>query len=144
MKNLLYILVLSTVALASCDLETSDNGDLDGYWLLERVDTLATGGTLQCRGDQRFWSFQSHLMQLTQGGTGADAMSFRFQRQGDELTLDNPCVFNRQKGDTPITDVEVLQPYGVNAMTEKFAVSRLTADCMELESGMLHLYFRKY
>lgn len=144
MKNLLYMLVLSSMAFASCDLETSDNGDLDGYWLLERVDTIATGGMLRCRDNLLFWNFQSRMMQLTQGGTGEDPLSFQFQRLGNELTLDNPCVFNRQNGDTPITDVEVLQPYGVNAMTEKFAVSRLTADRMELESGMLHLYFRKY
>ncbi|MDY2692200.1 MAG: lipocalin-like domain-containing protein, partial [Prevotella sp.] len=27
---------------SSCDMETSDNGDFDGYWQLASVDTLAT------------------------------------------------------------------------------------------------------
>ena len=28
----------------SCEIETSHNGDLDGFWHLTGVDTLATGG----------------------------------------------------------------------------------------------------
>ena len=36
--------VLLLMSLTSCEIETSENGDLDGYWHLEQVDTLATGG----------------------------------------------------------------------------------------------------
>ena len=31
---------LTAVLSASCEIETSDNGDLDGFWHLERVDTI--------------------------------------------------------------------------------------------------------
>ena len=39
-------ILTTALALASCELETSDNGKFDGFWHLERVDTLATGGSL--------------------------------------------------------------------------------------------------
>ena len=32
---------LSLIFLYGCELETTDNGDLDGYWHLEQVDSLA-------------------------------------------------------------------------------------------------------
>ena len=41
MKKLLYLLIAFLPFLTSCDLETSDNGDFDGYWHLVGVDTLA-------------------------------------------------------------------------------------------------------
>lgn len=30
---------------SSCEMETSKNGDLDGYWHLESIDTLENGKT---------------------------------------------------------------------------------------------------
>lgn len=38
-------LLMALGSLSSCTLESSDNGDLDGYWHLESIDTLATGKT---------------------------------------------------------------------------------------------------
>ena len=49
MKNrfiIAWIWALGVSVLAGCDIETSDNGDLDGMWRLESVDTLASGGRL--------------------------------------------------------------------------------------------------
>ena len=41
MKKILFI--FSTLLLfCSCDIESSKNGDLDGFWHLERVDTIST------------------------------------------------------------------------------------------------------
>ena len=40
---------------SACTIEMSDNGDLDGYWHLEQVDTLATGGKLNLSKERVFW-----------------------------------------------------------------------------------------
>ena len=40
----LLMLMLCSALLNSCEVDSSDNGDLDGFWHLESVDTLATGG----------------------------------------------------------------------------------------------------
>ena len=53
MKKIIGVLSLAVMmlTLSSCEVETSQNGDLDGFWHLEQVDTLATGGgdLLLCR-----------------------------------------------------------------------------------------------
>lgn len=36
-------LLLFTLLLTACDLETSGNGKLDGYWHLEQIDSISTG-----------------------------------------------------------------------------------------------------
>jgi hypothetical protein len=50
MKKIIGVLSLAVMmlTLSSCEVETSQNGDLDGFWHLEQVDTLATGGAFPC------------------------------------------------------------------------------------------------
>ena len=61
-----------------------------------------------------------------------------------QLTLANPCMFDRADGDTLVTNVEVLRQYGVNALQENFKVVTLESRTMVLESPVLRLHFRKY
>ena len=61
MRKLLYIFFV-LLMFAACDIHTSDNGDLDGYWQLRSVDTLSTGGTCDMRDSMRFWSFQANIL----------------------------------------------------------------------------------
>ena len=49
----------------SCELETSGNGDLDGFWHLVQVDTLQTGGVNDTSKELFFWSFQVNLLELS-------------------------------------------------------------------------------
>ena len=44
MRKWIYLWTVVCTALVACDVETSDNGRLDGYWHLTGVDTLATSG----------------------------------------------------------------------------------------------------
>ena len=55
---------IALTTLASCEIETSDNGDFDGFWHLERVDTLATGGTLDLSKKRVFWGVQYKLISV--------------------------------------------------------------------------------
>lgn len=68
MKQLTIKSLLATLAtpflLASCNVETSDNGPLDGFWHLERVDTLATGGSTDYHKGYVFWGVQKDLMYI--------------------------------------------------------------------------------
>lgn len=55
MKHFLFFIIGIGLLLTSCDIETSDNGDLDGYWHLVRVDTLATGVSSDLSETRVFW-----------------------------------------------------------------------------------------
>lgn len=53
----LAICLAMTMAATSCGdfIETSDNGDLDGYWQLSQVDTLANGVQVDMTSSKVFW-----------------------------------------------------------------------------------------
>ena len=75
----------------SCTIETSDNGDFDGFWHLERVDTLATGNYLDLSKERVFWGVQHKLISCA-SITATNMYSFRgyyfrFEQTGDSLII---------------------------------------------------------
>ena len=155
MKKLLYILsIVGTVCLTSCDIETSDNGDFDGFWHLVRVDTLATSGSCDVSQKTVFWAVQYHLIQLRggdrreDGGQGRECY-LRFELSDDQLVVFNPHQKERSddesRADPAIDDDHffLLKPYGINDYTERFVIERLNSDEMVLKSATLRLHFYK-
>lgn len=133
---------LSLMFLYGCELETTDNGDLDGYWHLEQVDSLAGQRSIDYGQSNIFWSIQFELLQLS--NLEDNTIIYKLVYDNRQLTLANPCMFDRADGDTLVTNVEVLRQYGVNALQENFKVVTLESRTMVLESPVLRLHFRKY
>jgi hypothetical protein len=52
------------IGFSSCELETSDNGDLDGNWQLLSIDSLNTGGINNVKDKQIFYAVQFHLINI--------------------------------------------------------------------------------
>jgi hypothetical protein len=141
----LFSLIL-TAAMTSCTLETSDNGDLDGFWHLEAVDTLKTGGHLDLSGQKIFWAVQAKLIHLQ----GMDSTYyFRFRQTGDSLILHTPYSDHWHQditngGDIPVTNPLWYSGYGINALEEPYLKEKLTGSKMILKSATLRLYFTKF
>jgi hypothetical protein len=133
---------LSLMFLCGCELETTDNGDLDGYWHLEQVDSLAGQRSVDYGQSNIFWSIQFELLQLS--NLEDNTIIYKLVYDNRQLTLANPCMFDRADGDTLVTNVEVLRQYGVNALQENFKVVTLESRTMVLESPVLRLHFKKY
>lgn len=133
---------LSLMFLCGCELETTDNGDLDGYWHLEQVDSLAGQRSIDYSQNKIFWSIQFELLQLS--NLEDNTIIYRLVYDNRQLTLANPCMFDRADGDTLVTHVDVLRQYGVNSLQENFKVVTLESRTMVLESPVLRLHFRKY
>ncbi|MBR4481116.1 MAG: lipocalin-like domain-containing protein [Prevotella sp.] len=133
---------LSLMFLCGCELETTDNGDLDGYWHLEQVDSLAGQRSIDYGQSNIFWSIQFELLQLS--NLEDNTIIYKLVYDNRQLTLANPCMFDRADGDTLVTNVEVLRQYGVNALQENFKVVTLESRTMVLESPVLRLHFKKY
>lgn len=134
---------LAAITLSSCTIETSDNGDLDGFWHLTSVDTLSTGGVRDMSEELIFWSVQVNLLNTVDRQGSAGSYFFRFERGESTLRLYSPCLDDRMSGDPEVTSPEVLQPFGVNAIDETFNVERLTNSRMTLSSDELRLSFVK-
>lgn len=139
----IFVFAMFTALLGSCDLETSDNGDLDGMWRLESVDTLATSGSKDMTGTKFYWSFQLHLLQLDDKAGGHNSVLLRFEHSGGTLRLYDPYLYNREEGDEQLTDVQYLAPFGVNMLEEECTVERLSGSKMTLKTPTLRLGFRK-
>lgn len=137
--------ILTTMSLASCDIETSSAaGDFNGMWHLTRVDTIATGGVLNLKNEKLFWAFQNKLMQADDKNEKLAKILMRFNQTNTQLTLHTPYCYDRENGDKPLTDSTLLIPYGINKTEEKFDVVTLKGGKMVLQSEKLKLTLKKF
>lgn len=136
-----------SVMLVSCELETSGNKELDGYWQMSQVDTLSTGGVADTREALVYWGVQGKLLQIRFSENGkflGEGLLFRFNRDDDMLTLSSPILHHLYETDEPISDVELLKPFGIFNLEEVFSIEELNDDVMVLASDTLRLHFRRY
>lgn len=142
----LAITSILLTGLNACTIETSGNGDLDGFWHLERIDTLSTGGVNDMSGGRQFWAFEHRLLSLQGSG---DWYYARFWQTADSVVIFSPYLDHGHQdredgGDIPVTNPEMLAPYGIASLEEHFVKEHLSGSRMVLRSPTLRLYFRKF
>lgn len=143
----IFLFAAGLVLATSCGdlLETSGNGDLDGYWQLAQVDTLATGATADMTGSKVFWGVQGKFLNVLDAHESPSyGYMFRFRHTADSLWLSDARVNNREVSDSLLTDIGPLRPLGVNELAEHFLVERLTGSRMVLRGKVIRLHFRKF
>lgn len=152
-KSLLATLA-TTLMLASCNVEASDNGPLDGFWHLEQVDTLATGGTTDYSSGYVFWGVQKDLIYIKDSSNSSvGAYYLRFNQTQDSLHItkiyldhgheDNPN--HEQGGDIPVEAIDRnLRFFGLNALPEHFKKEAINGNRMILSTEKLRLKFKKF
>ena len=131
---------MMTLVMTGCEIHTSNNGDLDGFWQLRSIDTLSTGA----RERMIYWAVQRHILEVQDKHDTRNKILFGFSQRGDSLFLYEPRVNNRDIGDTLVTNLSMLQPYGVNDFEESYLIEQLDGGQMVLKSKVLRLWFRKY
>ena len=140
-----YLSILFTLmfCLSACELETSHNGKLDGWWLLTAVDTLQTGGHANMEAQQCTWAFQGRLLELRDvpGQRGDYLLSFA--QHGNDLLLSHPYLSARDSGDIAVQTPQPLHPYGIQTLSEQFLIIAIDRQHMVLTSASLRLYFRR-
>ena len=146
MRKILYLLVLGLMVV-SCELETSGNGSLDGYWQMTQVDTLASGGVADTRESFIYWGVQGKLLQIRYSENDVylgEGLLFRFENNNSSLTLYSPYVHHLYETDEPVDDVEILKPFGIYRLEERFSIEQLDEKYMVLNNNILRLHFRRY
>lgn len=139
-----------TALLPSCGLvHSSDNGDLDGFWHLIQVDSIASAErkSVPYREEQVYWSFQGKLMQTQQLIRPNEIQYiYRFEREGACLTVKEPYRYDRLEGDhkIPADSLHLLRPFGINALSTDFNIRKLKKNKMILNDDLLELHFEKY
>lgn len=144
MKHILiYMIVLVGLLLTSCDIETSNNGDLDGFWQLQSVDTLSNNVSVDMKSQGVFWGVQKDLVEVRKYKGYSYNVYFKFDYNGNSLRLYSPYKDDRDEQDKVITDIILLRPLGVNALDESFTIEQLD-DKLVISSSSLRLHFRRY
>ena len=139
-----FFLIISVISLmTACHMESSENGHLDGFWHLVRVDTLSTGGTSDLHQDYFFWAFQFQLLSVRNTQKSPEEYFLRFQRQGDELVLSDPFQYVLQGKDAPVENIDLLRPFGINDQEERFRIVHLSSRRMTLKNHFLVLTMQK-
>lgn len=142
MKKITFLFA-AFLLLTSCEIEFSNNGKLDGFWQLIAVDTLATQHTSDLKTSGRTWAFQGRLLEMRDTKGGYSDLYFSFEHRGDSLFLDSPYLSDRDVDDIKITDVNIVRPYGVNGLKERFEIESLSNNKLILRSKTLRLMLRK-
>ena len=142
-----YILMLLAVGLmASCDFETSNNGNLDGFWQLSQMDSVQVAGgcSVDMKASGVFWSVQHKMLEARNVNIDKSGVIFRFEHTGEKLILSSPVANVRNIGDSIVTDVETVKPYGLTQLSDTFVVEQLDDTDMRLRNKTLRLHFRRY
>lgn len=139
---------ISMFAFSSCELESSDNGKLDGFWHLESIDSLENGKTVDMSKLHVFWGIEYKLIAATQYDNNTEPMFFRFEQTSDSLKITQAFINHGHQdngGDIPLTEVtNDLRYYGINNLPEGFAKEALSGSKMILRSKTLRLKFKKF
>ena len=144
-----FFLIISVISLmTACHMESSENGHLDGFWHLVRVDTLSIDtlsivGTSDLSQDYFFWAFQFQLLSVRNTQKSPEEYFLRFQRQGDELVLSQPFQYVLQGKDAPVENIDLLRPFGINDQEERFRIVHLSSRRMTLQNHFLVLTMQK-
>ena len=145
MKRTIFLFLMACLVMAftSCDIETSGNGDLDGYWHLTSVDSMQTGGTADVSEDRIFWRVQGDILNVTQPMKGGNYI-FRFTYQDNSLDLYDARFNDRDGSDSLVTNVNELFPLGITSLTPHYNVEKLSGSKMVLSNDTLRLRFTKF
>jgi hypothetical protein len=155
MKRFFIYIIGVALVLTACDVDGSDNGNLDGFWqMTSREDVFCgTMGKVDMRNSGITWSFQGSILELRDVKKVNQDIIASFERNGDVLKLNRFYFVDRDNGDRMIenTDTTVsayLMPYGINNANEQlFQIEELTSGKMVLVSRDPYsgrMEFRKY
>ena len=143
MKKIIYI-ITSALILTACDLETPDNGALDGNWQLRQIDTLATGGSCDMSRSYIYWGIENHLLQVRDIDNNNLKILFHFEKMGEELTIHTPHFVVTKDELTLIEDGSQLAPLGITGTKETFHIEKLNHGSLILKNEYYRLSFRRY
>lgn len=153
MKTLSYIpiiiAIVATMLFGSCTIETSDNGKLDGFWHLTKIEFMNTGETLDYSQKYRYWGVSFDLIRLQDLPENEAGIFFlRFDYNGNTLRVYEPRsgasgASAGETVDTLLTSPLPLMEYGISSLDETFTIEKLNSSSMILSTNSYRLKFKR-
>lgn len=123
-----YIIMVLLVLIASACGKMPINGDLDGRWQIMKI-VYASGE--EEMPERAYYSVALHTINLMKVGVSNQTGNMEYT--GDSLFVV-----------MPVSPVEKLLPFGMNATEQRFGVKELTSKHLVLQSNYARLEFRKF
>ena len=142
MKRLLIYIIGVGLLMTACDIERSDNGDLDGLWPMTSKELLGTYKVNDMKDANVSWAFQGGMVQMN--CMAIQEVTAQFSLIDNYLKIWNVNHFTHVAGDTKIDSVEVLYDLGIYQLQETFQVLELNKNTLRLQNDSVRLVFRKY
>lgn len=142
--NSKLIVILSCILLTSCELDVLNNGKLDGNWQLRQIETLATENISDMTYSYIYWGIQDELLQVRDIDNSNLKIFFRYNLEGDQLTIHSPYQAITQNELVPVEGIEVLQSLCITDTEDHFQIEKLNSSTMILKNASYRLHFRKY
>jgi hypothetical protein len=148
---LLGILLLTTL-MVGCDIETSNNGKLDGLWQVTEITYLGTNSrpdsVVAMKSQHIYWAFQNKLLSIRgyeAPQTKTTEIVTRFSHNADSLIL-RDFYFHYVSLDSLVTDTHthIFNPIGVESNEAHFQVEQLTDNTLSLRSTYAKIALRKF
>ena len=138
------ILILISSLFYCCEIETYDNGGIDGYWKLSEIDSISNGKELNLSDKSIFWAIQAKFIVVQNNNKDTDKIYLRFDYSGDSLTTHSPMFYDKLNGNIKINDISELKEYGINKLEESFFIENMTNKNLILKSDIVYLKFKKF
>lgn len=143
------LLGLLSLTLLSSSCEKIDNGDLEGMWVISRVDSLEIDKSDNIQSMIRSWSFQGNLAKFHNFKEEADTIMIlsRFSHEGDLLIISSPFLYDRMHGDKFLTleeDADMITTHYINSLPDTFHIETLNKKKMQIVDNYVRLHFVKY
>ena len=152
--SLFLFSILSISFLAACSFNTdnvSGDGNLEGFWHLERIEYLSTDAagatTVSSVSDLSnqliFWSFQQKLLELSDKlDESRGALLCRFTANDGHLTIDNVYIPSYDT-DSLSTDVSLLAPFGMDQLNKTYSYT-IHGSKLTLTGSDRRLFFTRF
>lgn len=145
--------ILSISFLAACSFNTdkvSGDGDLEGFWHLERIEYLSTDAagatTVSSVSDLSnqliFWSFQQKLLELSDKSDEISTVLCRFIANDGNLTIGNVYIPSYDT-DSLSTDVSLLAPFGMDQLNKTYSYT-IHGSKLTLTGNDRRLYLKRF
>lgn len=145
--------ILSISFLAACSFDTdkvSGDGNLEGFWHLERIEYLSTDAagatTVSSVSDLSnqliFWSFQQKLLELSDKSDETSTVLCRFTANDGNLTIGNVYIPSYDT-DSLSTDVSLLAPFGMDQLNETYSYT-IHGSMLTLTGSDRRLYLKRF
>ena len=131
-----------SLLLCGCKMDTSHNGDLDGYWKLTSIDSLTLGITTDYTDRSIFWAVQKDLINV-RDNAGGNEYVFRFEQTDSSLTVYNGQLYDKLNGNVMVEEMLELAPFGINSQPAFFVIDHLSSRRMSIHDDLLRLNFKK-